>query len=261
MREVGFRAFLRADLSDGSGRSYVAYLSRVERVLGVDLDDLHLSKDEILRLRERLIGAGVPPTSVSNCGSALVTYAKFAGAKSAATPENVSAPAARLRPDFIRSASVGELMRTYGDVLDELRERRVLRTGNGPIGDYAEQLFASSFGWVLTGNSAAGYDATDERQVRYQIKARRITSRSPSRQLGALRRLPQRPFDVLAAVLFDENFGIVRAALVPFEIVATLAKRTEHTNSWRLMLTDRVWSLSGVKDVTETIRTAVEREA
>lgn len=164
------------------------------------------------------------------------------------------------RSAFIRSATVGRLLRTYGEVLDELRARGVLRTGNSPLGDYAERLFAGAFGWELSGNSAAGYDALDG-ETRYQIKARRLATRRASRQLSALRKLPEKPFDILAAVLFHSDFTVLRAALIPHDVVVNIARRTEHTNSWRLMLTDAVWDLAGVEDVTERLREVAAQDA
>jgi hypothetical protein len=99
-------------------------------------------------------------------------------------------------------------------------------------------------------------DATDVAEVRYQIKGRRLTPHNNSRQLGALRELPAQGFDVLAAVLFQEDYRILRAALIPHARVVDLAKRVERTNSWRFLLRDAVWSVPGVRDVTADLRRA-----
>lgn len=74
-----------------------------------------------------------------------------------------------------------------------------------------------------------------------------------SRQLGAIRRLPDFIFDMLAAVLFDADCRVARAILLPHALVAELATRSDHTNSWRLMLPDRLWNLQGVRDVTQPL--------
>src|SRR5580704_10951675 len=99
------------------------------------------------------------------------------------------------------SLTVAELLRLHGDVLDELRVRQVLRSSNGPSGDYAERLFCRAFGWENRNNSASGFDAVDRAGVRYQIKGRRLTPTNRSRQLSFMRRLPERPFDILAGLL------------------------------------------------------------
>ena len=78
-------------------------------------------------------------------------------------------------------------------------------------------MFARAFGWKLQNNSSSGYDATDANGIRYQIKCRRITPRNPSRQLSFIRNLPDIPFDILAGVLLNENFKVLRAVLVPVQ--------------------------------------------
>ncbi|RAK56393.1 hypothetical protein DJ017_16030 [Phenylobacterium soli] len=140
--------------------------------------------------------------------------------------------------------------------MDELRVRKVVRTSNSPVGDYGELLFAKAFGWQLESNSAAGHDATDGRGTRYQIKARRLSAPSGSRQLSAIRRLNDKTFDYLAAVLFDANFKVSRAVIIPHSVVASRARRREHTNSWLFMLEDRVWLVPGARDVTAELAVA-----
>ena len=162
------------------------------------------------------------------------------------------------RPLHISEASVRELLRLHAEVMDELRERKVVRTGNSPLGDYAELLFKTAFGWHFEANSSAGYDATDQQRVRYQIKARRLTPHNRSRQLSAIRRLPEAMFDSLAAVLVNERYEVTRAILLPHYRVAELAKRVEQTNSWRFMLEEGVWQAEGARDVTSELQRAAE---
>lgn len=164
-----------------------------------------------------------------------------------------------IRPDYIRHASVRELLLMQAEILNELRDRQIVRTSNSPLGDFAELLFATAFGWELQSNSSSSYDAIDAAGTRYQIKSRRITSWNASRQLSAIRRLPDAHFDTLAAVLFDEGFRVSKAVLIPHSIVLAEATRVEHTNSWRFMLHDRVWSFDGVTDVTAPIAEAAAR--
>jgi len=64
--------------------------------------------------------------------------------------------------------------------------------------------------------------------------------------------LPDTTFDVLAAVLFDEHFTVLRAAFIPHDVVPLYATWVEHTNSWRFMLDDKVWQMSGVKPALST---------
>lgn len=156
----------------------------------------------------------------------------------------------------LKPLTVPELLRLHAVVLDELRHREILRSSNGPAGDYAEVLFSRAFGWALQNNSSSGFDAIDGDGLRYQIKCRRLTPHNSSRQLSAIRKLTERPFDVLAAVLLDESFRVKRGALIPIDIVGQEAKFTQHTNSSRFLLRDAIWTLPGVRDVTAELKAA-----
>ncbi|MBF0664111.1 MAG: hypothetical protein IR159_00960 [Brevundimonas sp.] len=142
--------------------------------------------------------------------------------------------------------------------MEELRRREVVRTSNSPVGDYAELLFSTAFGWDLANNSAAGHDATDAEGLRYQIKGRRLTSHNGSRQLSFLRRLPEKKFDHLAAVLFDARYRVKRAIILPHEGLEARCRYSKHANGWLLRLEDSCWEMPGARDVTADIRKAAE---
>lgn len=257
MDDLAFATYLAARFPQPTANSYLAYCRRIESHLGIDLARADLSEGALATMATTLQSAGnpMPRTSARNCMVAVRHYAAFRGGDSirtTTTAEPAARPIAAARPAHVRDASIRELLTLYGQVIDELRDREVVRTANSPLGDYAERLFARAFEWELEGNSAAGHDAIGD-GVRYQIKARRISARNPSRQLSAIRRLPDKTFDLVAAVLFDEGFSVLRAALIPHAVVEQRAKRREHTNSWRFVLDDSVWLLPGVQDVTAAL--------
>ena len=257
MQEEVYRRFLADTLGAPSIASYVAYCRRVERELGIDLDTIDLGENALGALRLRLRANSVPMASLSNCMSALTAYSRMVATVSVSTTPILSvnvAPA--IRAEIIRTSSTGRLLRLYAEILEELTERKVIRTGNSPVGDYAETLFKHAFGWELASNSATGYDATDQAGTRFQIKARRLQTPRASRQLSAIRNLDDNNFGYLAAVLFDRSFGVLRGAIIPRDIVADLAKPSLHTNSSIFMLEDRIWNLEGVKDVTPDLQAA-----
>ncbi|MEM0949739.1 MAG: hypothetical protein AAGK37_20240 [Pseudomonadota bacterium] len=146
--------------------------------------------------------------------------------------------------------SVSELLSLHARIGEDLRGRGIVRSANNPTGDLAEYLFCKAFSWEQAPNSEYGFDATGADGTRYQIKGRRIHRRNKSRQLSAIRNLESRPFDVLAGVLFDDEFRVMRAALVPFEIIQRRATFVAHTNSSKLILRDDIWEDEGVEDVT-----------
>lgn len=156
----------------------------------------------------------------------------------------------------LTDAPVSALLELHGDLLAELRRRNVVRSSNNPTGDYGELLFSRAFGWLLNGNSSANADATDANGMRYQIKCRKLETPTGSRQLGFIRRLPDKPFDQLAAVLLDGKFRVLRGAIIPYEVVKPRATYVDSVKAWRFMLRDSVWDLEGVLDVTEKLRAA-----
>ena len=154
----------------------------------------------------------------------------------------------------IAKLPTSDLLALYANIINELRSRGFTRSENSPVGDLAEYLFCKAFNWERAGNSKANLDAVDSQGKRYQIKARRLTHRNTSRQLSAIRDLHGNHFDMLAGVLFKEDFGILRAALVPRAIVVDRARFQQLTNSYRFFLRNDVWDMQGVRDVTEELR-------
>ena len=157
----------------------------------------------------------------------------------------------------VRDGSVQDLLSLHAGIMDELRRRGVARSANNPTGELAEFLFCGAFSWQQADNSEKGFDARDGNGNRYQIKGRHLYRRNKSRQLSAIRGLEG--FDMLAAVLFDDQYRVARAALIPREVVHERAKFVRHTNSHRFMLTDDVWKDARVKDVTEDLKAAESR--
>jgi hypothetical protein len=156
----------------------------------------------------------------------------------------------------LKALSPPELLALHAAISEELRQRQITRSSNNPVGDFSEYLFCHAFGWRQLDNSMRDVDAIDDDQVRYQIKGRRITSHNMSRQLGAIRDLKERRFDVLAAVVFHEDYQVQRAALIPHARVCELATPVERTNSFRFILRDTVWLLPDVRDVTAELQAA-----
>ena len=157
----------------------------------------------------------------------------------------------------IARVTAAQLLALHASVAEELRRRGITRSSNNPTGDLAEYLFCKAFPWTQAGNSNAHLDAVGPDGTRYQIKGRRMTRHNKSRQLSAIRNLDGSHFDVLAGVLFNEDYSVLRAALVPRSVVVDRAKFVEHTNSHKFLLRDDVWKLKGVNDVTENLN-AVE---
>jgi hypothetical protein len=69
-------------------------------------------------------------------------------------------------------------------------------------------------------------------------------------------------FDVLAGLLFNQDYSVYKAALIPHTVLLNLAKERnhisfqEHTNSHRFLLVDDIWKIQDVEDVTDKLRAA-----
>lgn len=154
----------------------------------------------------------------------------------------------------LSSRPIPELFELYTAIAEELRQRGVMRTSNNLAGDLAEYLFSRAMGWTLERNSKEAVDAVDPQGIRYQIKGRRLTAENPSRQLGALRKLDSSNFDMLAAVLFNPDYSVQRAILLPCKQVLAHATYIGEHKIWKFMLTDGMWQLPEAQDVTEQLR-------
>jgi hypothetical protein len=253
VRADAFKAFLAPRFSLGVVAGHLTNLRTVERVLSLDLDATALDAEAIEGLRARLVAAGMPEPRVTECRTELRHYARFRERRSSQPASGNRSTDTTLAPraTFLSEARTPELMRLYGDVLAELRGRGMAPSGNGPLGDYAALLFARAFGWTLTGDGGA----TDPKGARYLVRARRVGSGASGRQFGAIRDLPATAFDMLAALLFDRDLGVFRAALVPHAIVVARARQSENADAWHFTLTEPVLDVPSVRDVTSVLRT------
>jgi len=125
--------------------------------------------------------------------------------------------------------------------MEELRQRKLVRSSNNPVSDYAEKITCEKMNLIQEQGSNKGYDAVDERKgIKYQIKARRLTSHNKSRQLGVIRNLDQKLFDYLIAVIFDENFSLKEIWKIPHEKIKEYARHSEHQNGYILILNESI---------------------
>ena len=144
-----------------------------------------------------------------------------------------------------------ELLALFAQVLEELRSRGAVRTSNNPVADYAESLAARALSLTLLPRSNTGCDATDGEGKRYEIKSRRVTRHNGSTQLSVLRGLDLCHFDYLVGVLFNADFSVLRACLVPHDVVTRLATYRKHVNGWIFLLQPPVWNDPQVRDLTQ----------
>jgi len=147
--------------------------------------------------------------------------------------------------------TVPELLRCFANILDELKERKVVRTRNNPVADYAEWLVTQQLGLSLERSSKRGYDAIDQNTKRYQIKSRRLDPTNESKLLSVIRNLDTNEFDYLVGVLFNRDFTVKEAYKIPHSVIREHARFSEHVNGHLLHLQGEVLTAPGVENITE----------
>ena len=149
----------------------------------------------------------------------------------------------------VKKLSVHELLCLYSSIVEELRERNVIRTSNNPVADYAEYLVAQKMGLSLATSSTAGYDALNKKGIKYQIKSRRNTIHNNSKQLGVIRNLDEKKFDFLIGIIFNSNFNVIMAYQIPVDIISRYSRFSNHQNGYIFRLTGDVLNNKKVKNI------------
>jgi hypothetical protein len=159
-------------------------------------------------------------------------------------------------PMDLTALSNAEVFQLYPALIAELKRRELVRREDNPVGDYAEYLVARALGAKLaTNKSNARFDLLGlDGKTTYQVKSRRLTVTNPSRELGTVGELESGCFDYLAGVLFNPDFTVYRACLIPFDVVTRLAVRRPKKTI--VFLKDSVWLESGVTCITDAVRAA-----
>jgi uncharacterized protein (UPF0297 family) len=110
------------------------------------------------------------------------------------------------------------LLHLHADLMEELRDRKLIRSSNNPVADYAEKIAVETLQLERVGKEEKGYDAVGG-CIRYQIKGRRITRHNNSRQLGVIRNLEENLFDFVVAVIFNEDFSVKEIWKIPHQFI------------------------------------------
>jgi hypothetical protein len=122
------------------------------------------------------------------------------------------------RANSLRSMNEQSLLHLYADLMDELRDRDLIRSSNNPVADYAEKIAVEDLHLERVGKEVKGYDAI-KGKIKYQIKGRRITKHNNSRQLGVIRNIDEKLFDYILAVIFDKDFSVKELWKIPHQFV------------------------------------------
>lgn len=154
-------------------------------------------------------------------------------------------------------STVPELLAMYASILNELRRRGVVRSGNAPAGDYAEWLVARALDGTLVANfSVPSYDLTLDDGTRIQVKCR-LVSAPPT--AGQTQTSPFRSweFDLAALVLLDaQTYQPVLGVLLPVAVVQQHARPRSHVNGHVVFIRPPLLDDPAVIDITDKLREA-----
>lgn len=127
------------------------------------------------------------------------------------------------------------LLGRYAEILAELRTRGVVRTGNAPLGDYAEYVALDVYGGALAPNSAKSYDLTAADGRRVQVKARALRrGASRSAVFSVFRSFD---FDVASLLVVDAgSYGLLWAREMTPQQIEGAARWSSHVNGHLLRI-------------------------
>ena len=145
-----------------------------------------------------------------------------------------------------------ELLRAHSNIIEELKQRGVLRTNNSPAGDYAEWLVAKFFDGELLSMSAKGVDVVTRDGRKIQVKARVVDKNSKKAiQSSAIR---DWEFTDLVVVIFDRSDYLVSKAFsAPMEEVKKLVSFAKHDNKNFISDLRSLDKNDNVRDITEEL--------
>lgn len=150
-----------------------------------------------------------------------------------------------------------ELLAGYAASLAELRRRGVVRSANAPAGDYGEWLIEKALGGRLADSSSEkSWDVRLADGERIQVKTRLVSV--PPRP-GQLQTSPFRSwnFETAAFVLLrGEDYGVLRAVLLPATVVKEVARWRAHVNGHVVMMNAALLGHPEAKDISDDLRHA-----
>jgi hypothetical protein len=133
-----------------------------------------------------------------------------------------------------------ELLQGYASIIRSSEDAESAVRNSNSVADFTEWLVCSRLGLQRETNSNAGFDAISPDGTRYEIKSRRLTEHNSSIQLSAIRNLDTGKFHHLVGVIYEADFSIRYAAIVPHRLIAPNARFSAHSNGHFFNLTERI---------------------
>ena len=160
----------------------------------------------------------------------------------------------------LKNQSVLENLNLLADIFDELIRKKVTRSQNNPLGDYAEKLAERVMNLTLEEGSKEGFDAIGNHDgKKYQIKARRTTKPNNAILLSVFRKIESVHFDFLLVVVCNMNFTVEKAYKIPHNIVENHAKPAKGVSGVTLSLNNHLKAHEEVQDLSADFQSFQKR--
>lgn len=148
---------------------------------------------------------------------------------------------------FLLSLEDNELPRIWGMVMEELRSRGIVHSGNSPIGDIGEFAVTQHLKCTkLAPPNTAGYDVMNGNE-RIQVKSARIAGTKRS-NLSPIRK---KEFDTLVVVIFNAHLEITELMKIDSTSAFECSRWSSHVNGW-------LPTISKVRNHPDTIQIPVD---
>ena len=118
----------------------------------------------------------------------------------------------------------------------------------------ALRLFCEAFGWQPTLPARPGFDATATDGTRYCVRGCRVSAFDTSGRLSAIRGLSDARFDALAFALLDANDQVLRAAILPAQLIPEFATFDRPRNAHIVHISETAVDDARVRDVTSDLQ-------
>jgi hypothetical protein len=124
-----------------------------------------------------------------------------------------------------------ELPRLWGELMEEMRNRGIVHSGNSPIADIAERVAAEHLNAKSAARNTAGYDLVRGCR-RIQVKGIRVT---PGRR-SSLSPIRSDAYDSVVVVVFDPVLRVNEILEIPKRLVRDCGRWSRHVNGQVLSL-------------------------
>jgi hypothetical protein len=154
--------------------------------------------------------------------------------------------------DAVRAGNIRELVVEYLQAMERLRPYEI-----SSLADFAEYLFEQALGGKRVGRGQKGHDVVVPNLGRLQVKQRCLPPDGRIEERLHLRSCTRDGCDYLGAIIFNVDYSIRKASLIPFAEVWRLIE--QYPDREKNVRFDLLAQLPGAVDLSVRIRNVLSR--